>query len=200
MSGLLNSQAGLDVVLECTDGAELLKDLEGPGKRAPHVILMDIQMAGMNGLDATRKVFSRYPKIKIIGLSMHTNDQIIYQLLENGACAFLPKNADMDHVIKVIKTVHAKGYYVDERMTEIMMKGATKTIRTGVLNPKEIEIIKLICSEYSIKEVGEIMGLSHRTIEAHKLRIQEKIGAKSVVGMVLYAMNHQLIPVNERIS
>lgn len=195
ISSLLNSTPELEVVLEASNGAHLLEVLAMQKKNLPQVMLMDIQMPEMNGLEATRILAAKYPKIKVVGLTMHDNDQLIYQLLENGACGFLPKNADVDIVIEAIKTVHVRGYYMDERISGILMKGTAQSLKTGgVLNSKEIEILKLICCEYSVREIGERMKLSHRTIEAHKTRIQEKIGAKNVVGMVLYAMNNHLLP------
>jgi DNA-binding NarL/FixJ family response regulator len=196
IAGLLSKQPGLKVVFEAANGEELMEKLSGPKKDLPNVLLMDVQMPGMNGIEATKMVSLKYPKIKVIALTMYDNEQVIFQLLENGACGFLVKSADVSSVIEAIVSVHTKGYYLNDQTSAVMMKGAMRKKAVPlntVLSPKETEILKIICNEHTNKEIGEMMSLSHRTIEAHKLKIQEKVGARSVVGMVLYAMNNRLI-------
>lgn len=197
ISGLLSSQKGIKVVLEAANGMELLEKIAQTPRNLPDIVLMDIQMPGMNGLDTTKQLLAVYPTVKVVALSMHDNEQMVFHFLDNGASGFLAKDSDMDLVVEAVKMVYAKGYYLDERTAAIMMKGSLKknSLKSNlILNQKETEILKLVCGEHTTKEIGEMMSLSHRTIEAHKLKIQEKIGARNVVGMVLYAMKNNLLP------
>ncbi|MCE3227888.1 MAG: DNA-binding response regulator [Bacteroidetes bacterium] len=204
MAGLLNEQEGLEVTFEASNGLDLLDKLSKLRKKRPKtflpkVILMDVQMPEMDGIEATKYVTAKYPEVKIIALTMHDNDQMIYHLIENGAAGFLPKNADVEIVIDAIFSVTERGYYINERVSAIMLKGVSRRKMVPAysmpLSEREIEVLKLICSEHTIKEIAEILNLSHRTVESHKLKILEKIGAKNTVGLVLYAMNHNLLDV-----
>jgi DNA-binding NarL/FixJ family response regulator len=160
---------------------------------------MDVQMPEMDGIECTKYVSAKYPEVKVIALTMHDNDQMIYHLIENGAAGFLPKNADVEVVVDAIFSVNERGYYINDRISAIMLKGVSRRkivpAYTMPLSEREIEVLRLICGEHTIKEIAEILNLSHRTIESHKLKIIEKVGAKNTVGLVLYAMNHKLLDV-----
>ncbi|MCE3260285.1 MAG: two component transcriptional regulator, LuxR family [Bacteroidetes bacterium] len=202
MAGLLNDQEGLEVTLEASNGLELLDKLsvirkKRPKVALPKILLMDVQMPEMDGIECTKYVSAKYPEVKVIALTMHDNDQMIYHLIENGAAGFLPKNADAEVVVDAIFSVNERGYYINERISAIMLKGVSRRkivpAYTSPLSEREIEVLRLICGEHTIKEIAEILNLSHRTIESHKVKLIEKVGAKNTVGLVLYAMNHNLL-------
>lgn len=197
MIGLLNEQPKVKVVLEAGNGLELLNRLSEAKKCLPDVLLLDIEMPEMNGIEATRLITAKYPQIKIIALTMHDNDQMIFHLIDNGASGFLPKNTDIEVVVDAIFSVYEKGYYLTERVSTIMAKSAMRknynSLPGVMLTDREKEVLRLICSEYTVKEIASLLSLSHRTVETHKLRILGKTGAKSTVGMVLYAMNNNLL-------
>lgn len=194
MSGLLSEQEGLKVVLEASNGMELMDKLK---KKIPDVLLMDIQMPEMDGIQATKAVCAKYPDVKVIILTMHDNEQMAYHLMENGASGFLAKDADIEIVIDAIYSVAEKGYYMSEKTSEIMLKGIarkrTNPAFSSKLTDREVEVVKLICAQNNTKEIAEKLCLSPRTVETHKLKILEKIGAKNTAGIVLYALNNNLL-------
>jgi two-component system response regulator DegU len=192
ISGLLNEQEGLKVIFEATNGQELLEILE---KKIPDVILMDIQMPVMDGIKATKLVSVLYPEVKIIVITMHENEQMACHLLENGASGFLAKNTDIEIVIHAIFEVMKRGYYMSEEISQALLKARKKIIAfdDNKLSDREIEIVKLICKQQSNAEIAEELDLSPRTVETHKKNILKKTQSKNTAGIVLYAINNNLI-------
>ncbi len=192
IAALLNEQQGLKVIFEAANGLELIECLK---KKSPDVILMDIQMPLMDGIKATKMVNAKYPEIKIIVLTMHDNEQMAFHLMENGASAFLAKNTDIEIVIAAIIGVKKNGYYINESTSAAIIKGRRKAgnVFENRLSDRETEVIKLICKEKSLSEIATKLVLSPRTIETHRKNILRKTKSKNTAGIVLYALNNNLI-------
>jgi two-component system, NarL family, response regulator DegU len=193
---LLKEYDKLDVIIEASNGKELLEKMK---VKQPDVVLLDLEMPLMDGIETTVSVKSRYPKVKIIILTMHTDDEFIIHLLEKGASGFLPKDKDIEVVVDAIYSVLEKGYYFDERISKAMVKGLVKTKKTNPsftahhLSEKEIVIVNLICKEYTNKEIADKLFISPRTVDTHRENILLKTGAKNTAGIVMYAVKNNLL-------
>ena len=167
----------------------------------PDVILMDISMGGLSGIESTRQIREFQPDIKILALTMHNEPQYIRQMMDAGASGYLLKNSDDAEVKKAIKAVCEGEMYYSGEVTKIVMSSLTnkkplpKAPVTGEiqLTSREREVLELILQEYSNQEIAEKLFISTRTVEVHKRNLIEKTGAKNLAGLVLYAISHNLV-------
>jgi DNA-binding NarL/FixJ family response regulator len=196
---LIKKQPDIELVGEAEDGSELLKITRA---LLPDVVLTDIAMPVMNGIEATRQIIAEYPHIFIIALTMSDDDHLIIDMLESGAKGYLLKNAHKTEIFEAIKTVY-KGdtYYcrhTSEKLTHLIAKSRYnpyKEIPQESFSPRETDIIRLICEEYSNKEMADYLSLSVRTIEGYRERIQEKMRVRNGAGIVVYAIRHGIFKV-----
>jgi two-component system, NarL family, response regulator DegU len=189
-----------ELIGEAANGGDLLNLLT---KLTPDLVLMDLQMPVMDGMKATEKIHERYPKIKIIIISMHEEDRYIINLLEKGVNGYLLKDSDPDEVEHAVRRVMAEGFYYSDFVSKIMhrkmltkQQAATKTplFNSKVhISPREMEVLHLLCEGLSTQEIGEKMFVSPRTIEGHRLHLLEKTGAKNTAGLVAYTFKNDLI-------
>ncbi|HYG50674.1 MAG TPA: response regulator transcription factor [Flavobacteriales bacterium] len=193
---LLDEYEDMKVVLEAGDGLELLEKLKST---RPDVILLDIEMPNMNGIEATKAVRKKYSDIKILPLTMHSEEQFVVHLMENGANGFLLKDYGIETIVDAIYSAHETDYYFNEKVSKVMIKKLVRgslvrpVFQGNTLNDREIEIIRLICQELSSKEISQRMCVSIRTIEGIREKILEKTGARNTVGIVIYAVKHNII-------
>jgi DNA-binding NarL/FixJ family response regulator len=186
----------IDVIIEAENGKELITALK---KRKPHIVLLDLQMPVMDGIETTIYLHEKYPDVKILILTMHDDDEFILHLIEKGANGFLLKNNSIDIVIDAIYSIMENGYYFNDRVSKTMIKGLVRSkkikpvFQSVNLSDREIEIIVLICRECTNKEISERLCLSIRTVESHRDRILEKTGAKNTVGIVMFALKNNLL-------
>ncbi len=193
---LLKEYDEFEVVLQASNGKELMDGLK---KEKPQVILLDIEMPIMDGIEATVQIKKKYPNIKVIILTMHNEEGLVFDLMGRGANGFLPKDKSVEFVIDAIYAVLEKGYYYNDAVAKAVIEGVRnnttikKSFYQSPLSGREIEIIKLICKQHTSKEIGEILNLSNRTIEAHKYNILTKTKSTNTAGVVLYAIEHHLL-------
>ncbi|HEY9257372.1 response regulator transcription factor [Chitinophaga sp.] len=201
-SGVINTLIPYDnisFIFEADDGLHLLQIME---TQQPDVILMDLKMPNMDGIEATIKVKEKYPDVKIIILTMYEDDNFIVHLVENGANAYLLKNADPEEIYEAICTTFEKGFYFNENVNLALLKKVLHknkqqfkpTLKNEIqLNDREQEVLKLICNELTTQEISEQIFLSPRTVEGIRQKLLEKINVKNSVGLVLYAFRNGLI-------
>ncbi|MBL7932528.1 MAG: response regulator transcription factor [Bacteroidia bacterium] len=193
MTSMLKDYEELNVIVQCSNGKELMQALK---RHTPHVVLLDIEMPVMNGVETTELLRQRYPDIKIIILTMYDEEELIYDLINKGAHGFLLKDNTVDEVVDAIYSVVEKGSYYNRQVTEAMVNGA-KGLRSSMhmvgLNEREIEIIRHVCGQKTNKEIADSMNLSIRTIENLRNGILAKTGSKNTAGMVMYALKNKLI-------
>lgn len=188
----------VDVIAEASNGNELLDLLE---TKLPDLILMDIAMPGLNGVDATREALSRYPDLKIIALSMYGDELYYYKMLEAGAQGFVLKESGSDELLKAIKTVMSgESYFSNHILCNIIRDFSHQNIPPEESEKKEIklskrenEVLELICAGYSNIEIAAKLGISKRTIEGHRSSLISKTGAKNSIHLVLFAMKHNIL-------
>jgi DNA-binding NarL/FixJ family response regulator len=197
----LHGRDGLEVLYTANSGLELLSLLKK--NEAPQVLLLDLRMDGMDGIEVTEHLKVNYPDIRVVVVSSHYQRSFMGFMLKTGVAAFLPKGISPPELIEVIKTVHRQGYYFkDDQLAAIreqVSAKAPKPVLTdeGSLSERETEILKLICRQKTAKEIGEQLFTTPRTIEGHKNNLFAKTGTKNIAGLVVYAIKHHIITLDE---
>jgi DNA-binding NarL/FixJ family response regulator len=192
---MLKKQPSVELLGEAADGEELVALVRN---LQPEVVVTDIKMPKMDGLQATKLIAKEFPNIGIIALSMIDEESQIIDMMEAGALGYLLKNAHKNEIIEAIQAVHEhRVYYCDgtsAKLTRMIAKSNRipfhKREAKVELSQKEIDVILLICQEMTNKEIADRLNLSIRTIEGYRDKIQEKIGARNSAGIVIYAIRN----------
>lgn len=198
LKATLEDCADLNLIIEASNGKELIGQL---ATRTPDVILMDIKMPEMDGMQTTAHIHQNFKDIKVLALSMHNEDKYIVDMMKAGASGYLLKNAEPEEIIEAITTVHNKGFYFNEHLSVTLIKqlvgpGHDNAPQQNIeLNDREIEVLKLVCQEYSNQEIADKIFLSVRTVEGYRARLFEKTGSKNLVGLVIFAIKNGIISV-----
>ncbi len=198
MVALVKDVSEMDVIIESANGKEFIEALK---TKRPDVVLLDVKMPEMDGMEVTEYLNQKHPDIKIIILTMHDEDELIFHLAQKGAHGFLFKNSDMETVTDAIYTVMAGKRYFKENIMDKLLKAMTRNHKlTNPPNPdenalteRELEILKLICKEYTTREISEALSVSKRTVDGHRERICQKINVRNVAGMIKYAIKNNLL-------
>jgi DNA-binding NarL/FixJ family response regulator len=189
---MLKKQPDIELIGEAEDGKELTEIVE---KLSPDVVVTDIKMPKMDGIEVTKALSKSHPHIGIIALSMFDEDNLIIDMLEAGAKGYLLKNTHKQEIFEAIKTVYRdETYYCHHTSNKL-----AKMIAQSKFNPykkmpkpefsdRELDTIRLICQEFSNKEIAARLSLSIRTIEGYRDKILEKINARNTAGIVIYAI------------
>jgi len=187
----------LHINLEAGNGIDLLDGLK---KIEVDVILMDLKMPLMDGIDTTRQVKNLYPAIKVIVITMYDDEKFIIHLMENGANGYLLKNAEPVEIRNAIYAVYKNGYYFNDLVNKILLKKLI--IRTNIrpsfnngveLTERELEVLQLICGEKTANEIAQQIFLSPRSVEGIKQRLIEKIGVRNTAGLVMFAVKNGIM-------
>jgi DNA-binding NarL/FixJ family response regulator len=187
----------LQVILEADNGEELLKGME---KELPDVIIMDLKMPVMDGIEATAVIKSRYSSVKVLVVTMYDDEQFIIHLMQSGANGYLLKNADAPEIIKAIYAVYENGYYFNDIVNKALLK---KLVMKGNIKPsfnnniqfteRELDVLKMICEEKTAAEIGQEIFLSPRSVEGIRQRLIEKVGVRNTAGLVMFAVRNNII-------
>jgi len=193
----LSADENLTVIAEADNGEDLLKELE---THSPDVILMDLKMPIMDGMEATKLVRKKYPSIKVLVVTMYEDDKFIIHLMENGANGYLLKNTEPDEIRKSIYAVYENGYYFNDVVNKALLK---KLVLKNNLKPsfnqnielteRELEVLKLICGEKTAAEIGKEIFLSPRSVEGIRQRLIEKVGVRNTAGLVMFAVKNGMV-------
>lgn len=193
---LLCQYTNLDVSIVASNGSEFIDMLDD---EIIDVVLLDLKMPIMDGINTTDHIQKYYPEIKIIILSMHSEESYISYLLSKGVNGFLLKDQEIGNIIEAIQEVHTNGYYFNNKIPGQIFKRLITTNQDDInardinFSCRELEVIKLICEEKTNKEISEALNISQRTVDGHRERILVKTNSKNVVGIVRYAMKHNLL-------
>lgn len=192
----LSVKKDVELIAEADNGMQLinlLKHIE------PDVILLDIQMPIMDGIQTLPEIRKIRPNTKVIILSMHNDHSMISKLMEIGANSYLTKNSDSETIYQAIKTCYEQEFFFNELTNKALLTGL-RTKRNDVtsqqevaLTDKELRVLKLMCEEKTTKEIADIVDISPRTVEAIRDKLKSKIGAKSMAGLVMYAVKNGII-------
>ncbi|MDA3881752.1 MAG: response regulator transcription factor [Bacteroidales bacterium] len=198
---LLKDDSYIEIIGEAASGDECVQSLQ---TITPHVVLMDINLPDMTGIELTEQIIKMYPQLNIIMLSMHLGSDFILNSIEAGAKGYVPKTISQQELIEAIHTVaDGKEYYSNE-VSEILLqnyisqtKQLSKQVEvpTVTLTSRETEILTLFAEGLSNKEIASRLFISIRTVESHKNNIMQKLDVKSSVDLVKYAIKHNLIDI-----
>jgi DNA-binding NarL/FixJ family response regulator len=192
----LSSDKNLTVISEAENGAELLKAVE---KELPDIVIMDLNMPVMDGMEATKIIRKKYEHLKVLVVTMYDSDKFIIYLLENGANGYLLKNAEPAEIIKAIYTVCENGYYFNDLVNKVLLKNLVTKNNLKLsfnknieLTEREQQVLKLICEEKTIEEIGQAFSLSARVVEGFREKLIEKVGVRNTAGLVMFAVKNGL--------
>jgi len=197
---LLSAQENISVGFMATSGAEILAHLENLDlHHFPDIAMVDVQMKPMDGFELVEILKKNYPNLKIIILSSHYKSSVLGYMIKLGVSAFLPKNSSKAVFIEAIEAVYKNGMYFTKEDHQMLSTYLNSPARKKslfdneeTLTAREIDVVKLICQEKTNQEIADILFLSPRTVESHRQRILDKIGAKNTVGIVIYAVVNEI--------
>lgn len=192
---ILDDNTDFLIVESACNGQELL---DGLASSKPDVILLDLEMPVLSGRETLVALHKVNPDIKVLILTMHDNQAFIVQMMEFGANGYLLKNADPNEVSNAIYKVVESGYYFSNKVSLAMLQGISEpkaAIRLSTehgLTEREIDVLRLICKQYTTTEIGETLFLSPKTIEGYRKTLMEKTASKNMAGLVVFAVKHGL--------
>lgn len=193
---LLDSSEELEVVGEAADGREAVRMAK---KLNPDVVLMDVAMPELNGIEAARQIHAAQPNVRIIMLSMHTDRQYIFESLRAGASGYVPKDVAFTELLEAIRVVSSGNTYLSPPLTGVVMddyvrraKGKQGASELEKLSSREREVLQLIAEGKSSAEVAQVLHISIRTVDTHRHNIMEKLDIHSIAGLTKFAIRHGL--------
>jgi two-component system response regulator NreC len=195
LRSLIENEPWMEVVGEAADGREALRLAR---KLAPDVIVMDVSMPGLNGVEAARQIASEVPKVKIIALSMYSDRRFVIGMLKTGASGYLLKDCAFEELNRAIRTVMANQTYLSPGITGIVVEDyvrqATENNRSAssLLTPREREVLQLLAEGRSVKQIASTLYISVKTVNTHRAQIMEKLNIHSIAELIKYAIREGL--------
>ena len=197
---LIGKETGMEVVGEAENGRKALKMAE---KIRPNVVIMDVTMPDMNGIEATRKMLTEVPGVKVIALSMHSDRRFVLGMLEAGASGYLMKDCAFDELAKAVRSVATGQTYLSPSIADVLVKGYLDKVNEKIsaarspLTEREREILQLLAEGRSSKEIAAHLGVSVKTVETHRRNMMQKLNMRSVAELTKYAIREGLISVED---
>lgn len=195
LAALINAEPDMKVVAECETGQEAL---EKAGNLKPNIIVMDIAMPVLNGIEACRRISARYLRVKIIALSVHNDRQYVTRMLSSGASGYLSKDSAFDELVKAIRAVAGGGTYLSPQIAGDFVKDSlarlphSKESAEVLLTAREREVLQLIAEGQSTKEIAFALKVSVKTIETFRQKLMSKLDLHSVASLTKYAVREGL--------
>lgn len=199
---LLDRMESVEVVGEAGDGREAV---ELTFRLEPHLVLMDLVMPELNGIEATRRVLRERPETRVLALSIHTDEPRVHEAIEAGARGYLPKEADPSELPRAIDALcRGKRYISPTLSTRVMEKVAARgeddaepRLPLEVLTPRQREVLQLVAESYTSREIAEKLDLSVKTVETHRRDIKNRLGIRDIPGLVKFAVRTGLVSVED---
>jgi two-component system response regulator NreC len=197
LRSLLEELPDMEVVAEAETGNQTLKLA---GEFTPDVVVMDIVMPDLNGMEASLRITSEYPDVKVIGLSMHSERQFVVGMLKSGASGYLLKNCGFQELAEAIRKVHRGGTYITPAISDVVVEEVQKPLKadagslTSRLTSREREVLQLIAEAKTSKEIAALLFLSEKTVHSHRKKIMEKLNAKNSSELTRIAIREGISP------
>ncbi|KIQ14099.1 response regulator transcription factor [Flavobacterium sp. MMLR14_040] len=194
---LLQKEDNFEIIFEASNGEELISKLNSSESK-PDIIIMDLKMPVLNGVEATKIIRKSYPDIKIIALTSYDTKSFVANMIQVGAVAYLIKNTTPKDLIHTVNEVAKKGFYYSQivlktiQETIVSSKNSKGNLETGFLSPREIEILQLICLQKTTTEIADHLFLSPRTVEGHRNNLLLKTESRNIAGLVVYAIQNEI--------
>jgi DNA-binding NarL/FixJ family response regulator len=191
---LLARRKDIEVVGEAADGK---RAIDAVVQFDPDVVLMDIQMPVLNGLDATREIHKRFPSTRILVLTQHEDKEYVVPLLRAGAVGYITKTARATELIGAIRAVYDEGAYLPPRITQAVVTAVAESADSGeeqtLLTEREVQVLSLVAEGFSSREIAERLSISAKTVDTHRANIMEKLGAHNVAELIKYAIRKGIV-------
>jgi DNA-binding NarL/FixJ family response regulator len=202
ISFLLQRKKNIDIVFEASNGEELVCFLRENkhNNTNPDIVIIDLKMPVLNGVEATKIIHEEFPEVRIIALTSYNTKSFIANMIDVGAASYLVKNTTPQELMTTINEVYANGFYYNDEVLQVIHEyliSPKKKIKSRFLDEqltnREIEVLKLICQQYSGAEIAEKLFLSARTVEGHRNNLLRKTECKNMIGLIIYAINNEYV-------
>lgn len=193
IGNIVDSFSKFKVLYLCNNGKELTEKFSSP-QNIPDIVLMDINMPVMNGIETTKWLSEHHPQVNVIALSVENDDTTVLKMLRAGAKGYLLKDTEKTVLESALLQVAKNGYYHTKNVTNLLLKSIHGEPQDEEIhfNEKELKLIKLACTELTYKEIADKMHLSPKTVDNYRNKIFEKIGVKNRIGLVMYAIKNKI--------
>lgn len=198
---ILEDYDDLRVQFEAENGEDLLAKIRA-ATDPPDVLLLDLKMPVMSGIEAAKIIREQFPSIQIVILSSHVSKPFILNMIEIGAASYLGKNAHPEEVVETVRQVRERGFYYNAMVMEVIRDSMGGKVphkpEEQELTAREREVLQLICEELTTQEIGEKLYISARTAEGHRNNLLSKLNCRNAAGLVVYAIQHGLVDLSKR--
>lgn len=193
IQAMVNTFAKFKVLYTCKNGQELIEKFSNSAKNIPDIVLMDINMPIMNGIETTEWVTKTHPDVNVMALSVEDDDTTVLKMLKAGAIGYLLKDTEKAVLEKALVEIAENGFYHTKNVTNLLMKSITGGFDEEIkFKEKEINFLKLTCTELTYKEIAHQMNLSPKTIDGYRDILFTKLNVKNRVGLVMYAIKNKI--------
>lgn len=195
LNGLLSRETDIEVIAQCSDGHDAVELVR---KLLPQVVIMDIGMPGLNGIEATRQITNEFPGVRVISFSMHSDKKFVTEMLRAGASGYLLKDCAFEELTTAIRTVVAGKTYLSPVIADVVVENYVRNPSTegetafSVLTNREREILQLLVESKTTKQVSRILHISTKTVETHRSNIMKKLDIDNMVALTKYAVREGL--------
>jgi DNA-binding NarL/FixJ family response regulator len=190
VAAILSSKPQFEICGEAATGREAI---DAAADLQPDVVVMDVCMRDMNGVDATRQILKQMPKTQVLILSTHESDQLVRDVLSSGARGYLLKDTAAGSLLEAVEALRTNRTFFDSRVTESIMRGFQVGATAGQLSPRERVIVQLVSEGSSNREISAILKIAVKTVETHRAHIMSKLRLRSVADLVRYAIRNHII-------
>ena len=201
IKALLMSAENLTILGEASSGKECFEKI---ALEPPDILILDISLPDTSGIEITKRITSEYPEIRVLILSMYTNEDFIFNAVKAGARGYLPKNTSREELLTAIQTIYYGEEFFSDTISRIMLKSYLRKAKEDdnmpqrgavPLTTREIEILKLFAEGFINKEISDKLDISIRTVETHKNHIMKKLELKSTVELIKYAIRNKIVEI-----
>lgn len=200
LRALLAAEGDLEVIGEEADGMKVVDMVD---RLRPNVLVLDVQMPGLNGLEITRQIMQRAPKTRVVILSMHANETYVLEALRYGAAGYVFKDADPAEVLEAVRAVNAGRRYLSRALSERAIEAYAEKAHAAASDPydtlttREREVLQLAAESSSTSEIAARLGISPRTVETHRENLMRKLGLQSQTDLIRYALRRGIVPLED---
>lgn len=200
LRALLEAESGVDIIGEEADGLKVVDLVE---RLRPHVLLLDVQMPGLSGLEITRRVSQRGLRTRVVILSMHANEAYVLEALRHGAAGYVLKDARPSEVVEAVREVSAGRRYLSPALSQHAIEAYTQKAHIAASDPyesltaREREVLQLTAESSSAVEIAARLGISPRTVETHRENLMRKLGLHNQTDLIRYALRRGILPLQD---